>query len=326
MKKSLILILFLLSNNINAQAWGTLGWGNLGAGSGSGSFTPSTYCSGGMGALGVFNSSVGNSVSLACSSNVQVFPPIGSGEGATVDFAGDPEATAVDAEWWIFWVASSTLEGGYGPNFIQLSSGVDGADSVFTPTAEHPWSITINNPPAVRAIYRLVVRVTPGGWYFKDFYAPTLTVSSLDDLGNAGPEYEPGNPPTYATETPAMVFRSGETLGALAIMAGSGTAQGIFGVATNLSDNSPALDLGSAGLAPGMRFTRDNSILFNSPSITLSGSLLASPPTLNINGAPITSGTGAPTGGCTTGGLYLRLDGELGSTLYVCESSTWIAK
>jgi hypothetical protein len=39
-----------------------------------------------------------------------------------------------------------------------------------------------------------------------------------------------------------------------------------------------------------------------------------------------TSGTGAPTAGCTRGSLYSRLDGGAKTTLYVCESTGWIAK
>lgn len=33
-----------------------------------------------------------------------------------------------------------------------------------------------------------------------------------------------------------------------------------------------------------------------------------------------------PTGPCVTGSLYLRSSGGAGSTLYVCEASTWVAK
>ncbi len=39
-----------------------------------------------------------------------------------------------------------------------------------------------------------------------------------------------------------------------------------------------------------------------------------------------TTGTGAPTGSCVTGSLYLRADGGSGSTLYVCEVGSWAAK
>ncbi len=37
-------------------------------------------------------------------------------------------------------------------------------------------------------------------------------------------------------------------------------------------------------------------------------------------------GAGAPTGTCTTGSMYSRVDGSAGSTLYVCEKGAWIAK
>lgn len=38
------------------------------------------------------------------------------------------------------------------------------------------------------------------------------------------------------------------------------------------------------------------------------------------------SGTGAPTGACTTGSTYRRSDGTAGATFYVCEAGTWAAK
>ncbi|HKX29244.1 MAG TPA: glycosyl hydrolase family 28-related protein [Blastocatellia bacterium] len=39
-----------------------------------------------------------------------------------------------------------------------------------------------------------------------------------------------------------------------------------------------------------------------------------------------TSGTGAPTGACTRASLYSRTDGGPKTTLYVCESTGWVAK
>lgn len=39
-----------------------------------------------------------------------------------------------------------------------------------------------------------------------------------------------------------------------------------------------------------------------------------------------TSGNGAPTAACTRGSIYSRLDGGAKTTLYVCESSIWVAK
>lgn len=47
---------------------------------------------------------------------------------------------------------------------------------------------------------------------------------------------------------------------------------------------------------------------------------------INVGGPSITSGSGAPTGACTTGSLYMRTNGGTGSTLYVCESTAWVAK
>lgn len=41
----------------------------------------------------------------------------------------------------------------------------------------------------------------------------------------------------------------------------------------------------------------------------------------------VTSGAGAPSGSCSpSGSLYLRSDGGAGSTMYVCEGTTWAAK
>lgn len=48
--------------------------------------------------------------------------------------------------------------------------------------------------------------------------------------------------------------------------------------------------------------------------------------TLTIGSVTISTGTGAPSGGCTTGSLFLRTDGGSSTTLYVCESSAWSAK
>lgn len=45
----------------------------------------------------------------------------------------------------------------------------------------------------------------------------------------------------------------------------------------------------------------------------------------NSNGGR-TKASGAPVGSCTTGDLYTRTDGSVGSTLYVCENGNWSAK
>lgn len=45
----------------------------------------------------------------------------------------------------------------------------------------------------------------------------------------------------------------------------------------------------------------------------------------NANGGR-TKASGAPAGACTTGDLYTRTDGGVGSTLYVCEGGSWSAK
>lgn len=45
----------------------------------------------------------------------------------------------------------------------------------------------------------------------------------------------------------------------------------------------------------------------------------------NANGGR-TKASGAPVGACTTGDLYTRTDGGVGSTLYVCEGGSWSAK
>jgi len=46
---------------------------------------------------------------------------------------------------------------------------------------------------------------------------------------------------------------------------------------------------------------------------------------IQVGAALVTSGTGAPSGRCTTG-MYLRTDGGVGSTLYVCENGAWKGK
>ena len=48
--------------------------------------------------------------------------------------------------------------------------------------------------------------------------------------------------------------------------------------------------------------------------------------TLTLGSVTISTGTGTPSGGCTTGSLFLRSDGASGTILYVCESSVWSAK
>lgn len=45
----------------------------------------------------------------------------------------------------------------------------------------------------------------------------------------------------------------------------------------------------------------------------------------NANGGR-TKASGAPVGACTTGDLYTRTDGGAGTTLYVCEGGSWVAK
>ncbi len=54
---------------------------------------------------------------------------------------------------------------------------------------------------------------------------------------------------------------------------------------------------------------------------TMPDPIAATPP------RPILAGPGAPTGTCSpSGSLWLRTDGGAGSTLYVCEGTTWAAK
>jgi len=64
-------------------------------------------------------------------------------------------------------------------------------------------------------------------------------------------------------------------------------------------------------------------------SKTANGASYAPVAALNFKlsaGPTWTSGTGAPTTACTRGSLYSRLDGGAKTTLYVCESSVWVAK
>ncbi len=56
-------------------------------------------------------------------------------------------------------------------------------------------------------------------------------------------------------------------------------------------------------------------------------SLAEFPQGVKIGPSPtITSGTGVPSDACGTGSLFLRTDGGVGSTLYVCEAGAWQAK
>ena len=64
-------------------------------------------------------------------------------------------------------------------------------------------------------------------------------------------------------------------------------------------------------------------------SKTASGSAYAPLAALNFKlsaGPTWTSGTGAPASSCARGSLYSRLDGGAKTTLYVCESTGWVAK
>ncbi|HEX2972989.1 MAG TPA: right-handed parallel beta-helix repeat-containing protein [Tepidisphaeraceae bacterium] len=48
--------------------------------------------------------------------------------------------------------------------------------------------------------------------------------------------------------------------------------------------------------------------------------------TISLGGAQWGVGSGAPSGSCTTGSLYTNLAGRKGTTLYVCEGTTWTPK
>jgi hypothetical protein len=62
---------------------------------------------------------------------------------------------------------------------------------------------------------------------------------------------------------------------------------------------------------------------FTAPSITTNGS---GTPTVQLgtSGPSWTTGSGAPSGSCTSGSLYSNSNGSSGSTLYVCVSSAWV--
>lgn len=64
----------------------------------------------------------------------------------------------------------------------------------------------------------------------------------------------------------------------------------------------------------------------SNPHISVAG---AGNPTITMGtgSAPTWSvGTGAPSGACITGSLYTRTDGGTSTTLYVCETTAWVAK
>lgn len=63
-------------------------------------------------------------------------------------------------------------------------------------------------------------------------------------------------------------------------------------------------------------------------SSTGTATLWATPTSSNpsANGATESLGNvGAPTGACISGSIYTRSDGAVGSTLYACEASAWVA-
>lgn len=67
----------------------------------------------------------------------------------------------------------------------------------------------------------------------------------------------------------------------------------------------------------------------NSPAFCISNGLkagFASSVSIGGTSATIILGqTGAPSGACVSGSLYTRSDGGVGSTLYACEASAWVA-
>lgn len=86
------------------------------------------------------------------------------------------------------------------------------------------------------------------------------------------------------------------TLGGLLVLGGGGSLGGNGGTVESKASNGSAY----------------------APHAALSFKLSAGP--------TWTSGTGAPTSACTRGSLYSRIDGGTKTTLYVCESSVWVAK
>ena len=58
-------------------------------------------------------------------------------------------------------------------------------------------------------------------------------------------------------------------------------------------------------------------------TLGLTGGMKTESGNLAIGPSIIQSGTGSPSGTCQTGSLFLRADGEPGTTLYVCEMQRW---
>ena len=94
-------------------------------------------------------------------------------------------------------------------------------------------------------------------------------------------------------------------------------------------DSNSLSQNGGSGEELRINIDADNNVASSSFSVYLDGSekLQVTATAVQIQGgAYIQSAAGAPAGGCTTGNIYMRTDGGTNTTLYVCESSAWVAK
>ncbi len=129
---------------------------------------------------------------------------------------------------------------------------------------------------------------------------------------------------TVPTNTNAIEW--GTTAGFGQLWSGSGVSLGVI---------TCALFAVSSSLG-GTAMCADESLRVSfSANIMATSGIIASPTAGNgtpsyvdasVNNASMRLGQiGAPAGPCTSGSLYTRSDGGVGSTLYVCESSAWVA-
>lgn len=98
-------------------------------------------------------------------------------------------------------------------------------------------------------------------------------------------------------------------------------------------DSSTQLDGSTTGVgwnnanAAWLDFGGSNTKSYTAPARDSTGDVsIAGKLSLGGTSATWTSASGVPSGSCTTGSLYTNTAGGTGTTLYVCESTAWVAK
>ncbi len=150
-------------------------------------------------------------------------------------------------------------------------------------------------------------------------------------FGGVAPSAEPSVGSKYlrTSGTPNQYTWDGASWTAGAWLTGTTTDSAVTTGTTVPTDQSAAegsIYLRTAGGPPDLytrvngRWSATDYVIGTDPA-TMPDPIAATPP------RPILAGPGAPTGTCSpSGSLWLRTDGGAGSTLYVCEGTTWAAK